>query len=67
MAFAAGLAILAAVANAAQALNSKELTGRLPARQLIGVLYLCNALVLLPLAPLVDWRWSPEIVALQAV
>jgi drug/metabolite transporter (DMT)-like permease len=65
--FAALLAILAAVANAAQALISKELTGRLPARQLIGVLYVCNALVLLPLAPFVDWRWTPGIVALQAV
>ncbi|HET7829549.1 MAG TPA: EamA family transporter [Candidatus Limnocylindrales bacterium] len=67
MGFAALLAILAAVANAAQALISKELTGRLPARQLIGVLYVCNALVLLPLAPFVDWRWTPGIVALQAV
>ena len=64
MGFAALLAILAAVANAAQALVSKGLTGRLPARQLIGVLYLCNALVLLPLAPFVDW---PEIVGLQLV
>jgi drug/metabolite transporter (DMT)-like permease len=37
----------------------------LPARQLIGVLYVCNALVLLPLAPFAPWRWSPEIVALH--
>jgi drug/metabolite transporter (DMT)-like permease len=53
------------VANAAQALISKDLTGRLPARQLIGVLYVANALVLLPLAPFVEWRWSPSIVGLQ--
>jgi drug/metabolite transporter (DMT)-like permease len=59
------LAVMAAIANAAQAVISKGLTERLPARQLIGVLYLCNALVLLPLAPFVPWRWTPEIVALQ--
>jgi drug/metabolite transporter (DMT)-like permease len=64
---AALLAILATVANAAQALISKGLTTRLPARQLIGVLYVCNALLLLPLAPFVAWRWTPEIVALHAV
>jgi drug/metabolite transporter (DMT)-like permease len=63
---AALLAVLAAVANACQAVISKGLTSRLPARQLIGVLYVCNALVLLPLAPFVEWRWSPEIVLLQA-
>ncbi len=62
---AALLAVLAAVANAAQALISKGLTARLPARQLIGVLYVCNALVLLPLAPFVAWHWTPEIVVLQ--
>ena len=38
---------LAAVANAGQALISKELTLRAPARQLIGVLYAGNAVVLL--------------------
>lgn len=56
---------LAAFANAAQALISKELTTRAPARQLIGVLYAANCLVLLPLAPFVDWRWSPTIVGLH--
>jgi drug/metabolite transporter (DMT)-like permease len=61
------LAILAAVANAGQAVVSKGLTTRLPARQLIGVLYVCNALVLLPLAPLFAWRWSPTILALNVV
>lgn len=57
--------LLAAVANAAQALISKDLTARAPARQLIGALYACNALVLLPLAPFVVWRWSPQIVLLH--
>ncbi|MEO5964354.1 MAG: EamA family transporter [Candidatus Limnocylindrales bacterium] len=65
LSIAALLAVLAAVANASQAVISKGLTARLPARQLIGVLYVCNALVLLPLAPFVSWRWTPEIVALQ--
>lgn len=55
--------LLAAMANAGQALISKELTYRAPARQLIGVLYAANALVLLPFAPFVAWVWSPTIVA----
>ena len=59
--------LLAALANAAQAVISKELTTRAPARQLIGVLYLGNALVLLPAAPFSTWRWSPEIVALHLI
>jgi drug/metabolite transporter (DMT)-like permease len=58
---------LAAVANAGQALISKELTYRAPARQLIGVLYVGNALVLLPFAPFVAWVWSPTIVAIHLV
>jgi drug/metabolite transporter (DMT)-like permease len=57
--------LLAALANAAQALISKELTYRAPARQLIGVLYVGNALVLLPFAPFVPWVWTPTIVALH--
>lgn len=56
---------LAALANAGQALISKELTLRAPARQLIGVLYVGNALVLLPLAPFAAWAWSPHIVVLH--
>jgi len=59
--------LLAALANAAQALISKELTARAPARQLIGVLYAGNALVLLPFAPFVVWTWSPMIVALHVL
>lgn len=57
--------LLAAIANAGQALISKELTTRAPARQLIGALYVCNALVLLPAAPFATWRWSPEIIGLH--
>jgi drug/metabolite transporter (DMT)-like permease len=57
--------LLAALANAAQALISKQLTYRAPARQLIGVLYVGNALVLLPFAPFVAWAWSPTIVGLH--
>lgn len=57
--------LLAALANAGQALISKELTYRAPARQLIGVLYAGNALVLLPFAPFVVWAWSPTIVGLH--
>ncbi len=56
---------LAAVANAGQALISKELTHRAPARQLIGVLYAGNALVLLPFAPFATWAWSSTIVELH--
>lgn len=58
---------LAAFANAGQALISKELTLRAPARQLIGVLYAGNCLVLLPFAPFVAWVWSGQIVALHLV
>jgi drug/metabolite transporter (DMT)-like permease len=57
--------LLAALANAGQALISKELTYRAPARQLIGVLYAANALVLLPFAPFAAWVWSPTIVGLH--
>lgn len=56
---------LAAFANAGQAVISKELTYRAPARQLIGVLYVGNALVLLPFAPFAIWVWSPTIVAIH--
>ena len=58
---------LAAIANTATALISKELTTRAPARQLIGVLYAGNALVLLPFVPFAAWVWSAEIVALHVV
>ncbi len=59
--------LLAALANASQAVISKELTTRAPARELIGVLYACNALVLLPATPFADWRWSPQIVVLHLI
>ena len=61
------LGLLAAVANASQALVSRRLTFRYPARQLIGVLYVLNCLVLLPFAPFVPWHWSVEIVVLHLV
>jgi drug/metabolite transporter (DMT)-like permease len=67
LSLAALLAVLAALANAAQAVISKGLTARLPARQLIGVLYVCNALILLPAAPFTVWRWSPTIIGLHLV
>ncbi|MEA2609255.1 MAG: hypothetical protein QOJ75_1498 [Chloroflexota bacterium] len=57
--------LLAALANAGTALISKELTSRAPARQLIGVLYAGNALVLVPFAPFVTWTWSATIVGLH--
>lgn len=57
--------LLAAFANASQAVLSKDLTRRYPARQLIGVLYVFNCLLLLPFAPLVEWHWSPLIVVLH--
>ena len=57
--------LLAACANASQAVISKGLTTRFPARQLIGVLYVFNCLVLLPFAPFTPWQWSSEIVALH--
>jgi drug/metabolite transporter (DMT)-like permease len=61
------LGLLAALANAAQAVVSKHLTLRYPARQLIGVLFTLNCLVLLPFAPFVEWRWDEEIVVLHLV
>lgn len=57
--------LVAAFANAAQSILSKELTTRHPARQLIGPLFGFNALLLLPLAPFTPWVWSPLIVGLH--
>lgn len=61
------LGLLAAVANASQAIVSKDLTGRYPARQLIGLLFLCNTLVLLPFAPFVPWHRDAPVLALHGV
>lgn len=61
------LGLLAALANASQALVSKRLTLRYPARQLIGVLFLLNCLVVLPFAPFVEWHWSGEAIALHVI
>ena len=59
--------LLAAIANSGQAVISKGLASRMPARQLIGPLYVANSLVLLPAAPFVAWAWSPQIIALHLV
>lgn len=59
--------LLSAVANAIGGELSKGLTLRFPARQLIGPLFLLNALLVLPAAPFVDWTWSAEIVVLHLV
>ena len=59
------LGLMAAIANASQALVSKRLTLRYPARQLIGVLFLLNCLVLLPFAPFVTWHWNGHVLVLH--
>ncbi len=61
------LGVLAALANASQALVSKRLTLHYPARQLIGVLFALNCLVMLPFAPFVPWHWSGETIVLHLV
>jgi drug/metabolite transporter (DMT)-like permease len=61
------LGLLSAVANAIGGELSKGLTLRFRARQLIGPLFLLNALLVLPAAPFVDWTWSTEIVALHVI
>lgn len=59
--------LLSAVANALGSILSKDLATRYPARQLIGPLFALNCLLVLPAAPFVVWRWSPEIVAIHLV
>jgi drug/metabolite transporter (DMT)-like permease len=61
----AGLA--SAISNAIGGELSKGLAVRFPARQLIGPLFLLNALLVLPAAPFVEWTWSGEIVVLHLV
>jgi drug/metabolite transporter (DMT)-like permease len=61
------LGLLSAVANAIGGELSKGLTLRFPARQLIGPLFLLNALLVLPAAPFVEWTWSTEIVVLHLI
>jgi drug/metabolite transporter (DMT)-like permease len=61
------LGLLSAVANAIGGELSKGLTLRFPARQLIGPLFLLNALLVLPAAPFVEWTWSAEIVVMHLV
>jgi drug/metabolite transporter (DMT)-like permease len=59
--------LMSAVANAIGGELSKGLTLRFPARQLIGPLFLLNALLVVPAAPFVDWTWSGEIVVIHLV
>jgi drug/metabolite transporter (DMT)-like permease len=61
------LGLLSAISNAIGGELSKGLTLRYPARQLIGPLFLLNALLLVPLVPFQDWTWSAEIVALHII
>jgi drug/metabolite transporter (DMT)-like permease len=63
MEIAFGLA--SALANAVSAVVSRGLAERFPARQLIGPLFGLNALLMWPLAPFVEWTWSPLIVVLH--
>lgn len=61
------LGLLAASSSAAGQVLTKGFVDRLPPRQLIGVLFALNALLVLPGAPFVDWRWSPSILGLHAL
>lgn len=61
LALAAGSSVLGALA----ALRTKSLVGVLPYRQLIGPLFLLNALVALPFALAGDWSISPRIALLH--
>src|SRR3954469_24337300 len=55
----------AAGANVAGAVLSTRLASQYPARQLLGPLFLLNCLLLLPLAPFVQWTWTPTVIALH--
>ena len=59
--------LLSAVSNAIGGELSKGLAERFPARQLIGPLFLLNALLLAPAVPFVEWTWSVEIVVLHLI
>jgi drug/metabolite transporter (DMT)-like permease len=59
------LGLLAALVNTGQGFVSKDLTKRYPARPMVGVLLAMNCLLLLWLAPFVDWVWSPTIIAIH--
>ena len=66
-ALALGFGLLSAFANAIAGILSRDLALRMPARQLIGPLFALNALVVLPLAPFVEWHWSPTIALYHVV
>lgn len=59
------LGLAAAASSAIGQVLTKSFVQRLPARQLIGVLYALNAVLLLPAAPFVDWHLTPTIAALH--
>jgi drug/metabolite transporter (DMT)-like permease len=59
------LGLLAALVNTGQGFISKDLTNRYPARPMVGVLLAMNCLLLLWLAPFVDWVWNPTIIAIH--
>jgi len=61
------LGLLAAVSSAAGQVLTKDFVERLPPRQLIGVLFALNALLVVPGAPFVDWVWSPRILVLHVL
>jgi drug/metabolite transporter (DMT)-like permease len=63
---AAALALLAAVAYAAGLALTKRYVVAYPQRQLVGVLYLANAVVIAPAAPFGRWHWTWHIVFLLA-
>ena len=58
------LGLLAAIAIASGSGITREMVQRLPPRQLIGPLYACNALILIPLIPFSHWEWSKTVVVL---
>lgn len=67
MSLAVLIGLLSAVANAISSVLSKELTRRLPARQLIGPLFALNAAVVLPALPFATFQWNATIVALHLI
>lgn len=64
---AASLGVLAAASFAVGSVLTKGMVDRFPPRQLIGPLYAFNALLMVPFAPFVDWRWNGSIVLLHGL
>ncbi len=59
--------IITAVANSFTSILSKGLTSRFPAAQLVFPLLTLNVLMVLPVAPFVEWAWTPSIMVLMFV